>query len=229
MIMKKIIRLFFVIFFAVLLLFSLTNILQWKKENELVKDIVKNEEEKLKIDDDNNRYLDEEIKKDNENVVGWLIVDGTQINYPVLQYYDNEYYLYHDFNNMENSAGWIFMDYQNKPSDQNIVIYGHHRRDGSMFGSIDSLYNIQDDREYVISFITSTEIIKYKIFSIYTINSYDFYNERNFDDFNEKIKIFSDRSEVNFHQNYSQAKQIITLSTCHNNNVDRIVVHAFKE
>ena len=225
--MKKIIRILLLLFFIMLLLFSGYNILNWKKENNVVKEIVEHEEIRL-IEEEDNNYLDSEIEIDNENVVGWLIVDGTKINYPVLQYEDNEYYLNHDFNNQNNSAGWIFMDYQNQFSDQNIVIYGHHRRDGSMFGSIDDLYHIQDDREYNISFVTTTETIKYKIFSIYKIDSKDSYNELNFVDFPSKIKEFSERSEVDFHQDYYNAKQLITLSTCHNNNIDRIVVHAFR-
>ena len=226
-IMKRIIRILLLIFFAILLFFSTYNILQWKKENTVVKEIVEQEETRL-IEAEDYHYLDEEIENDNENVVGWLIVDGTNINYPVLQYEDNEYYLNHDFNHQKNSAGWIFMDYQNKFDDQNIVIYGHHRTDGSMFGSIDNLYHKQDDKEYYISFITTTETIKYKIFSIYKIDSKDSYNELNFVDFPSKIRKFLERSEVDFHQDDLNAKQLITLSTCHDNNIDRIVVHAFR-
>ena len=223
---RKVITYIFLIFFLILIIISATNIIEWNRENSLTKSITKEEKKNIK-DKNGEKYLDKSIKKDNLNTVGWLIVEGTNINYPVVKYKDNDYYLNHDFNNQKNSAGWIFMDYQNKLDDQNIIIYGHHRRDGSMFGSLDKILNT-NNKNLNISFITKDETINYKIFSIYKTSSDDPYNSISFKDFKKTLKDFSNKSLINFNNNYLDAKQIITLSTCDNNNIDRIVVHGYK-
>ena len=80
----------------------------------------------------------------NPDTVAWLYIPHTNINYPVVQGADNEYYLYHDF---DGDAGWlanygsVFLDCRNKRdwSDQQYFTYGHHMNDGSMFADIDGL------------------------------------------------------------------------------------------
>lgn len=213
--------------FLGLMIVSAYNIVSWKLENNKAKKIQQKESIRLK-EKNEEYYLDKNIKKENPFTIGWIKVDGTKINYPVLQYTDNDYYLNHDFDNNKNSTGWIFMDYQNTLKDENIVIYGHHRRDGSMFGSIDQLWNNQN-KEMMITFITTEKTINYHIFSVYSVSSNDYYNSRNFNNFKETIKEFAKRSEISFHSDYSDANQIITLSTCHNNNQDRLVVHGYKD
>ena len=225
--MNKKIKIILLLLFLILMIISGKNLIDWKNDNNKIKIIIKDEEKKL-IKENGETHIDEKIKQDNKYTIGWLIVDGTDINYPVLKYTDNEYYLTHDFNNQKNSAGWIFMDYQNKPTDQNIIIYGHHRRDGSMFGSIDELFK-QNNKDLNISLITNEETINYKIFSIYKTSSSDYYNNRNFTDFKKTLEEFKNRSLVIFKNDYFEAKQIITLSTCDNNNIDRIVIHGYKK
>jgi len=81
----------------------------------------------------------------NPDIVGWLIVPGTNINYPVVQGSDNEHYLYHLFDESYSGTGAIFADYQNSPTldGLNNIIYGHNMFDGSMFSDI-YLYNNQE-------------------------------------------------------------------------------------
>jgi len=71
----------------------------------------------------------------NSDIVAWLICEGTNINYPVVQGTDNTYYLKHLFDGTRNSAGCLFVDSNNEPGfvDHNTVIYGHHMKDRSMF------------------------------------------------------------------------------------------------
>ncbi len=79
----------------------------------------------------------------NPDVVGWIYVPGTNINYPIVHTTDDEYYLKHDF---KGSVGWIatfgaiFLsaDNQSNFSDANNIIYGHHLNDGSMFSAFAS-------------------------------------------------------------------------------------------
>ena len=223
---KKKIRLILIIIFSFLLIISTKNKIENKNENKKTDKIVKEEIKKIKKDN-NQEYLDESIKKDNIYTIGWLRVEGTNIDYPVVQYKDNEYYLSHDFNNNYNSAGWIFMDYHNKLNDQNIVIYGHHRRDGSMFGSIDNLF--KDNKSKNIYFITEEGTTIYRIFSVYSINSEDYYINNNFNNFKETINTFKNRSQIDFNENTNNIEQIITLSSCHSNNIERLVVHGYKK
>jgi len=221
------IRLILLLLFGTGMVYSLINLKSWKEENKKVEEIVEEEKERL-IEEKEETFLDPEILKDNPDTVGWLIVDGTDINYPVVQYKNNDYYLFHDFKKEYNTAGWVFMDYQNTLDDQNIVIYGHNRQDDSMFGSIDNLFNQTGDKELEIKLITFDREIIYKIFSVYKINAEDPYTKKNFESFSEEILKFKNRSKISFNQDISTAKQIITLSTCHQNNKDRAVVHGYK-
>src|SRR5699024_7294613 len=77
----------------------------------------------------------EELLKQNQDVVGWITIDGTQIDYPILQSSNNEYYLTNNYNQGDSRAGSIFLDYRNdvSSSDLNTVVYGHRMKDGSMF------------------------------------------------------------------------------------------------
>lgn len=74
----------------------------------------------------------------NPDVVAWIYIEGTNINYPVVQGDDNSYYLSRLVNGTYNGAGTIFMDYRNERdlSDRNTVLYGHHMKNGSMFQQI---------------------------------------------------------------------------------------------
>lgn len=83
-----------------------------------------------------------ELKKINKEVVGWLEISGTNINYPVCQSENNDYYLNHTYDGKINSNGSIFLDKSYdflKPSD-NLLIYGHRNKNGLMF---DELINIK--------------------------------------------------------------------------------------
>jgi sortase B len=80
----------------------------------------------------------EALSQINDDIVGWLIVEGTQINYPVVQGSDNKYYLNHRFDKGYNSAGCLFLDAGNDPglNDRNSIVYGHYMKNGSMFAGI---------------------------------------------------------------------------------------------
>lgn len=73
-----------------------------------------------------------------KHVRGWLYSEGTNINYPVTYYSNNEYYLTHDYTGTRSSAGALFFDtrVQKQLSGDNLIIYGHHMKDRSMFGSL---------------------------------------------------------------------------------------------
>ena len=78
------------------------------------------------------------LRKINPDIVGWLYYESTNINYPIVQGKDNSYYLNHLFNGKQQRYGTLFIDAQNSPgfSDENTIIYGHHLKNGKMFGTL---------------------------------------------------------------------------------------------
>ena len=151
-----------------------------------------------------------------------------------MQTTDNDYYLTHAYDKSKNSAGWVFMDYHNSlsPLSANVVIYGHGRINGTMFGSLkDSLKSSwqKNKDNFVIWLSTPTENLMYQIFSIYTIESESYYIQTDFANDAEKetwINTMKLRNTANNNTEVSVNDSIITLSTCQNNNNGRIVVHA---
>lgn len=72
-----------------------------------------------------------ELKNKNNDTVAWINVNNTNINYPVVQTDNNDYYLTHSFDKTNNEAGWVFLDYRNDSSfsDKNTIVYAHSRLD----------------------------------------------------------------------------------------------------
>ena len=119
-------------------------------------------------------------------------------------------------------------------TDKNIVIYGHNIRDGSMFGSMLNILNAkwyENEENTNITLYTENEKCMYKVFSIYKIENEDYYiktefkNDNEFEDF---IKTLKKRSIKDFNVDVSKDDNILTLSTCANNNKYRVVLHAKK-
>jgi len=107
----------------------------------------------------------------NPDVVGWIIIPGTNVNYPVVQGADNEHYLYHLFDDSSSGTGAIFVDYKGSPTltGQNNIIYGHNILDGTMFSDI-TLYANQDyfDRHRVV--LLYTPALNFELSAVASIN-----------------------------------------------------------
>ncbi len=212
-----------------------------KKNNDETTEQLKNNVklEKIKKDNSNNeKYIVDfkKLKSENSDVVAYIKVNNTNIEYPIVKTSNNNFYLNHSFDKSKNSRGWIFADYKNKfdNTDKNIVIYGHNMRDESMFGSLKNIlneewYNNAENKN--ITFLTEKENYIYKVFSIYKIESEDYYIKTNFkndEDYEKFLNTIKNRSIKNFDINLNINDKIITLSTCANNNKYRIVLHAKK-
>lgn len=173
------------------------------------------------------------LKTENSSTMGWIKVNGTDINYPFVQAKDNKYYLNHSFNKTYNNAGWIFMDYRNSNNslDKNTIIYGHGRNDGTMFGTLKNVLSnkwLNNVNNYVIKMSTEQENTLWQIFSIYHIETTSDYLQTTFNS-SEEFKEFSNmiikRSAFNFNTSVSENDKILTLSTCFNDK-EKMVVHA---
>lgn len=175
------------------------------------------------------------LKETNSQTVGYLKLNGLDIEFPVVQADDNDFYLTHSFDKSYNSAGWIFADFRNKVdgTDKNLVIYGHNRRDGSMFCPLRSVlteewFSVDKNKKFM--FITENGKSYYQIFSVYKIPAEDYYITTDFynNEFQQFLNVVKDRSEFDFGVDVNYNDTLITLSTCDNNSEYRIAVHAKK-
>ena len=230
---KNILPNLLLVLFFILLVISFIEIIKWYKENKRNQKIQEKISEAVIINEEETLIDFNKLKEINKDTVGWLKVNGTDIEYVVVKANDNSYYLDHNVENEYNKAGWIFADYKNKldGTDKNKVVYGHNRRDGSMFASLKNIlkeewYNNEDN--YTIDFVTELETQKYKVFSVYKIKNEDYYITTNFNDeeFTKFIQILKQRSIKDFNMEITAQDNILTLSTCANNNNYRIVLHA---
>ena len=176
----------------------------------------------------------DELSSINDETVGWLTVNNTKVNYPVVQHTDNTYYLKNDFNKEANSFGWIYLDYRNNIYNlsNNTIIWGHNLRNGMMFGTLryvtnESWYTNPDNQ--IITFNTKVKNMKWKIFSIYKIPVTNDYLYANFGDEGEYrsfLNTLRGRSIYNFGVDVGVDDHILTLSTCGATSAQRLVIHA---
>lgn len=173
------------------------------------------------------------LKNINSDTKGWIQLNGTNINYPFVQASNNKYYLKHSFDKSYNDAGWVFLDYRNNinKSEKNTIIYAHGRLDTTMFGSLKNILKsgwLNNSNNYVVKLSTEAENTLWQVFSVYhipTTNDYikvDFLSDSEFLDWTSML---IDRSAYNFSTSVSKNDNILTLSTCYNDN-EKVVLHA---
>ena len=217
------------------IIYSLSNILSWKKDTNQNKTIKEETNEFVTMDEETKEYIVDfdKLKEQNQDTVAYINIENTNIQYVVVKTTNNEYYLRHNFNKEYNIAGWIFADYRNKfdGTDKNIIIYGHNMKDGSMFSNLKDSFNKKwQNEEHIITLKTKEQETKYQIFSTYMIEPEEYYiqtefNEINFKNFLDRIK---QRSTLEYNINVESTDKILTLSTCNDSGNKRIVVHAKK-
>lgn len=257
---KNIILILIIITSSITLLISIFNIIKWKIDSNKTNYEITNIQENINVEEiqdtenteiiepvievpKENPYWDyinmnminvdfNGLKRTNPDVVGWLKVNGTNINYPFVQSSDNDYYLTHSFNKSYNGAGWVFLDYRNNgTNNKNTIIYAHGRSNKTMFGTLKNVLNngwLNNTNNYVIKISTETENSLWQIFSVYRIPTTSDYLQTNFNDETEYqnfLDMIKDRSIHNFNTNVASTDNILTLSTCYNNS-DKMVVHA---
>ena len=175
------------------------------------------------------------LKKINNETVGYLVINNTEISYPVVQHTDNSYYLKHDFYKQKKSVGWIFMDYRNDPKkfDDNTIIYGHYSSGyGIMFGTLKNVLtskwrNNKDNMIFTLD--TPNGTMRFKIFAGYKVDYTTDYLVTNFDDaeeFDEFVNMLRGRSSFKTNDKVEYGDKILTLSTCAGGGNRRLVVHA---
>ncbi len=220
-------------------------------ENTDPKEIIdkKNEDNKQEIleNNENNAENPPEIKLitnenlaallvKNEEIVGEVKVNNTEVDYPVVQAKDNDYYLTHNINKEKNVNGWIYMDYRNNSMnlDKNTILYGHNKLYSRvMFSSLHDTLNKKwytNPENQIITFNTLYENMEFKIFSIYRVPKTNDYLKVFFKDDTEFLdftSMITKRSIYDFKVPINKDDKIITLSTCSGNYAtNRLVIHA---
>ena len=173
------------------------------------------------------------LKEINNETVAFLKVNGTNINYPVVQTDNNDFYLKHAFDKSYNSAGWVFMDYRNDANElqDNTIIYAHGRVNSTMFGSLKNVFKsdwYNDANNYVVNLVTEKQSTLWQVFSVYHIPTETYYLTSSFgtkESHEESIKTIMDRSLYDFKTTVSTDDKILTLSTCYNKE-EKVVLHA---
>ncbi len=174
-----------------------------------------------------------ELLKKNSDTVAFLKVNGTNINYPVVQTDNNDYYLSHSFDKSNNQAGWVFSDFRNQLDNlkDNSVIYAHGRVNKTMFGSLKNIFEnnwYKDTDNYIVNLATPHNSYLFQVISVYKIPTETYYITTNFgtdESFQKFIDTILSRSVYNFNVEVTPEDKILTLSTCYNA-TDKAVLHA---
>lgn len=174
------------------------------------------------------------LKSKNADVVGWLWIGETNINFPLLKGEDNRKYLNLSYDLQQTNSGSIFMDFRNSTDfiSGNTVIYGHNMNSGGMFGELDKFEELEYLKQHCDLYIfTETYTFKYRIFAAYKTESesksytFDFSKDFSYNDFLEHVMSLAggDSSVAP-----SDITKLVTLSTCTSGRRnERFVVHAF--
>ncbi len=176
----------------------------------------------------------------NKKLIGWLKIDDTIIDYPVMQTGDNEYYLDHNFNQEYDKNGSLFLDYNCNiyPRSTNLIIYGHHMKSGQMFGqlqkyakesygekhSIIRFDSIYEEAEYQVMYVFRSQVYNEDEF---VFKYYQFIDANSEEEFNSYMEEMAGLSLYDTGVTASYGDSLLTLSTCDNSQTDgRFVVVA---
>ena len=209
------------IFFIVCFLVSGFQIAKWLIETSKTENEYKDLATQVAIGD---------VNLEEGRVIGWIKIDNTTINYPIVRTDNNEYYLKRNFYKESSVSGAIFADCRNTKTlvDKNIVVYGHNMKNGSMFADLTDLYQGKLGKDITVNIYTEQKQLDFKVFSCYNTEPDEYslntsITESNYDKFITNLK---NRSEQVFDTNPMNSNQVLTLSTCSNNGNNRIIVHA---
>lgn len=187
------------------------------------------------------KYIDvSKLSKQNKDIKGWICLENSPINYPILSSNGNEYLNKNYLGNKATAGSIYFYDNQiisNKENklDKNIVLFGHNMRNGTMFSYLNTLYNnpyyLKNHKNQYIFLYNENEILKYEIYSVYRIEKEKNYAQVYFKDEASFIAFCDETYKRSVYKDGKpnfENQNILTLSTCSSNNskVYRTVLHA---
>ena len=170
----------------------------------------------------------EELQTINPEIIGWLEIENTDINYPVLQSSNNSYYMNHNYKKQYSTNGSVFLDkdFNWNPQSSNFLIYGHNMKNNTMF---QSLLNYKNKSYYnqhpIIKFTTSIEDANYEIISAFesrvyykseknVFRYYYFVNAQDENEYNQFVANCKKAALYDTNTTATFGEQLLTLSTC---------------
>ena len=242
--MKKILKALYILLFITIAVFCFYKAYEIKEEQTKIKeeqteliDIAEIPEKVEDIEEKKEEINFQELININSDFVGWIKIEDTNINYPIVQGTNNTYYLKHSFYKEYSNAGSIYMDATANSNfgSKNTFIYGHYTSDGSMFGQLGK-YMKQDfyDKHKEIYIYTSEQNYKLEVFSVHvdkaSSKSYqmNFTTDESYKDYIDLMKSYSViKSDIEI--DYTEDR-IVTLYSCSHERGhakdDRYFVHA---
>ena len=168
---KKIIGIFFKLILIGIFVVCFILLLLWHNDNQKTNEVLNDIQDKVyiqeEVQNDSVKEQDEttiknsdpywdfvntpflkvdfsKLIKKNKEVIGWIQVQNTNINYPITQTTNNEYYLTHDLYRQSNGGGWVFLDYRNENdfNNKNSIIYAHGRENKTMFVTLKNISRV---------------------------------------------------------------------------------------
>lgn len=169
----------------------------------------------------------------NPDVVGWIVVPGTNINYPIVQTTNNEHYLYRLFDSTSSGTGAIFADYEGSATlkGQNNIIYGHNMFDGSMFSDI-LMYSDQDYFDTHRAVYLCTPELNYELSALATINvaedaplrQFSFEDQAAFSAYLEQTLAFPTAAAPDLPARIAETESFYSLVTCETFDASRRII-----
>lgn len=221
-------------------IYSTYNIVFWIKDDKetkaleegLFSEVIVETEEKSESREQTIDIDFEKLKETNSDIIGWIRIENTYINYPILQGETDEYYLRKDIYKNYSIAGSIFVDSNVSPdfTDENTVIYGHNMKNGRMFADLHKICNGELGKEVFIEVYTEKETLKYKVISSYIGAPELSVIQSKFNESQKKkyIQNAINNSNIKFTEKVDTSKEILTLITCDQTSKKRVIVNAIK-
>lgn len=160
------------------------------------------------------------LREENEDVIGWILIPGTKINYPLLQWTDNDFYLEHTWKQSPNASGAIFMECQNAPdfSEFNTIIYGHNMINGTMFGSLHHYRSPHYWENHPYVYILNDEgVLRFDVFAAQSANTQSIIYGLGIETDQRKKEFLRFAQDYSFFETDltpTVEDRILTLSTC---------------
>ena len=231
--MKKVLIIIIYIILVFLIVISIKYTLKefyWKKEaikETKIIDTIEIDEKKVTKESSKKMLQVRSLKQENQDIIGFLEIENTNISYPVVQGKDNEFYMTHNYKKEKSKNGAIFLDknYDWNIESNNLLIYGHNLNNGTMFQELLKYENEDYYKEHpIILFTTEDEEKKYEIISVFKSKVYNkqddvfkyyfFINRKTEYEYKNYIENIKKISIYNIENTAKYGEELISLSTC---------------